>query len=54
MTNFDVVLSANDNAVKKIKVGKAAGFYEVNTEMIVVTSGKIGVEVIVKLWGSMF
>ena len=56
LTNTDVVLGPIQrvtcveiiNAAKKINLGKVAGPFEVNTEMIV-ASGKIGEKVIVKL-----
>ena len=57
MTNANVVLKLLQRvtcveiikAVKKMKLGRAAGSSEMNTEMIV-ASNKIGVEVMVKLY----
>ena len=57
MTYADVVLVPTQKdthveiiyAAKKMKLGKSIGPSEVNTEMIV-ASGKIGVEVMVKLY----
>ena len=56
MANAGVVLGLKQrvtcveiiNAVKKVKLGRVAGPSEVNTKMMV-ASGKIGVEVMVKL-----